>query len=96
MCAPGWEGTHCEQPIDMCFQLPCFPGVKCTNVFTPKPEPKCDPCPLGLEGDGRACTGMILDTIMIQFDFIQTFPYKQDGFDLDLAFVVSCIFLIFA
>ena len=60
-CSAGYTGSRCESNIDGCMVNPegCYPGVNCTD----QPPPAgingftCGPCPTGLTGNGRTCTG---------------------------------------
>ena len=56
-CAYGWTGKHCLEQADVCEDDPCFPGVNCTNIYSPTVEARCGDCPSGFEGDGRSCSG---------------------------------------
>ncbi|NXP51085.1 MUC4 protein, partial [Heliornis fulica] len=49
-CEGGYSGPFCQDPPDPCAQG-CFPGVGCD------PHTNCGPCPAGLTGDGRHCSG---------------------------------------
>ncbi|NWX09814.1 MUC4 protein, partial [Caloenas nicobarica] len=49
-CEGGYSGPFCQDPPDPCAQG-CFPGVGCD------PHAGCGPCPAGLTGDGRHCSG---------------------------------------
>lgn len=49
-CEDGFSGPFCQHPPDPCAQG-CFPGVGCD------PLTGCGPCPPGLTGDGRHCSG---------------------------------------
>ncbi|NXI71209.1 MUC4 protein, partial [Anseranas semipalmata] len=49
-CDDGYSGPFCQHPPDPCAQG-CFPGVGCD------PHTGCGPCPPGLTGDGRHCSG---------------------------------------
>uniref|UniRef100_A0A8C3KPT3 MUC4 protein n=1 Tax=Calidris pygmaea TaxID=425635 RepID=A0A8C3KPT3_9CHAR len=49
-CEGGYSGTLCQDPPDPCAQG-CFPGVGCDS------HTGCGPCPAGLTGDGRHCSG---------------------------------------
>ena len=31
ICPPGYEGTLCENVVDMCLSVPCLHGGTCTN-----------------------------------------------------------------
>ncbi|NXK54783.1 MUC4 protein, partial [Chauna torquata] len=49
-CDDGYSGPFCQHPPDPCAQG-CFPGVGCDL------DTGCGPCPPGLTGDGRHCSG---------------------------------------
>lgn len=49
-CEDGYSGPFCQSPLDPCAQG-CFPGVSCSSYSG------CGPCPTGLTGDGRHCSG---------------------------------------
>ncbi|NXD71354.1 MUC4 protein, partial [Eolophus roseicapillus] len=49
-CESGYSGPFCQNPPDPCAQG-CFPGVHCNSLAG------CGPCPAGLTGDGRHCSG---------------------------------------
>ncbi|KFZ52307.1 Mucin-4, partial [Antrostomus carolinensis] len=49
-CDNGYSGPFCQDPPDPCAQG-CFPGVGCNS------HTGCGPCPAGLTGDGRHCSG---------------------------------------
>lgn len=49
-CEGGYSGPFCQDPPDPCAQG-CFPGVGCDS------HTGCGPCPAGLTGDGRHCSG---------------------------------------
>uniref|UniRef100_A0A663N086 Mucin-4 n=1 Tax=Athene cunicularia TaxID=194338 RepID=A0A663N086_ATHCN len=49
-CEGGYSGPFCQDPPDPCTQG-CFPGVGCDS------HAGCGPCPAGLTGDGRHCSG---------------------------------------
>ncbi|NWR58737.1 MUC4 protein, partial [Bucorvus abyssinicus] len=49
-CKGGYSGPFCQDPPDPCSQG-CFPGVGCNS------HAGCGPCPAGLTGDGRHCSG---------------------------------------
>ncbi|XP_010018286.1 PREDICTED: mucin-4-like [Nestor notabilis] len=49
-CEGGYSGPFCQDPPDPCVQG-CFPGVRCDSLDG------CGPCPDGLTGDGRHCSG---------------------------------------
>ncbi|NXX99345.1 MUC4 protein, partial [Centropus bengalensis] len=49
-CDGGYSGPFCQDPPDPCAQG-CFPGVGCDT------HTGCGPCPAGLTGDGRHCSG---------------------------------------
>ncbi|NXW91425.1 MUC4 protein, partial [Alopecoenas beccarii] len=49
-CEGGYSGPFCQDPPDPCAQG-CFPGVGCDS------HAGCGPCPAGLTGDGRHCSG---------------------------------------
>ncbi|XP_064928906.1 mucin-4 isoform X3 [Columba livia] len=49
-CEGGSSGPFCQDPADPCAQG-CFPGVSCDL------HAGCGPCPAGLTGDGRHCSG---------------------------------------
>ena len=33
-CAPGWEGIHCENKIDLCKSNPCQNKALCRHYFS--------------------------------------------------------------
>ncbi|KFZ63803.1 Mucin-4, partial [Podiceps cristatus] len=49
-CEGGYSGPFCQELPDPCAQG-CFPGVGCDS------RTGCGPCPAGLTGDGRHCSG---------------------------------------
>ncbi|NWI62055.1 MUC4 protein, partial [Todus mexicanus] len=49
-CEGSYSGPFCQDPPDPCAQG-CFPGVGCDL------RSGCGPCPAGLTGDGRHCSG---------------------------------------
>ncbi|XP_063969437.1 uncharacterized protein LOC129282010 isoform X3 [Lytechinus pictus] len=62
-CAPGWTGTNCQTPINLCASNPCANGGTCQNFqtfFT------CT-CPLGWEGDQCQIsdTGVIMQFVRL-------------------------------
>ncbi|KAK3283510.1 hypothetical protein CYMTET_8794, partial [Cymbomonas tetramitiformis] len=55
----GQDGTRCED-IDGCRDMPCFPGVACTDVAAEDVAAqhaafRCEGCPAGYTGDGVFC-----------------------------------------
>ncbi|XP_078060256.1 mucin-4-like [Mustelus asterias] len=49
-CTPGFTGSNCQNAIDRCQAISCFPGVNCSS-----PE-GCGACPTGLTGNGMQCS----------------------------------------
>ncbi|KAK3287781.1 hypothetical protein CYMTET_4735 [Cymbomonas tetramitiformis] len=57
-CPEGYAGTGDSGcfDFDACAELPCFPGVACTDAKAPAQGYACDRCPEGYHGDGESCT----------------------------------------
>nr|XP_014350560.1 PREDICTED: von Willebrand factor D and EGF domain-containing protein [Latimeria chalumnae] len=51
-CTAGLKGTSCQEDVNECAANPCFPGVICTNTLG---SYQCDPCPIGMHGNGKTC-----------------------------------------
>ncbi|XP_059507113.1 uncharacterized protein LOC125457750 isoform X2 [Stegostoma tigrinum] len=47
-CTAGFTGTNCQDKIETCQMVSCFPGVDCSSSG-------CGSCPRGLAGNGILC-----------------------------------------
>ncbi|XP_048460427.1 mucin-4-like isoform X2 [Rhincodon typus] len=47
-CTAGFTGTNCQDKIEICQVVSCFPGVDCSSSG-------CGSCPRGLAGNGIRC-----------------------------------------
>ena len=57
-CSPGFDGSHCQNIIDICVEEPCYPNVNCTSFKNDTTiAAVCDNCPFGFNGNGRKCYG---------------------------------------
>nr|XP_045017026.1 von Willebrand factor D and EGF domain-containing protein isoform X2 [Jaculus jaculus] len=52
VCLLGFHGKNCEEDVDECELVPCFPGVECLNTYG---SYHCDSCPKEFSGDGKIC-----------------------------------------
>ena len=54
LCEERYYGSVCERRQNLCDELPCFPGLKCS--FDQNSEDvTCEKCPPLFEGDGKQC-----------------------------------------
>ena len=57
-----FAGDHCDEDVDGCAGDPCFTGIQCTDVPPSQLSQFpagfiCEPCPVGMDGNGQTCTG---------------------------------------
>ena len=70
----AYEGRFCEDDVDGCRDLPCFPGVECTDNPAPQEGATCGSCPQGYSQIGGKCLGKFLlspiHSLLVPFIFM--------------------------